>query len=133
MPDAVIGEPKRPNTPEIIQVADLIKGDSLPGLNEVELIERARKRWAWESLLPPLKSVHDEDWQKRELMIEAFEWEKWIAREEEIEDCQKIRMKIVEKMMDRRKKQIDRNSEQRLEESFRRLKMEQETKIQNMR
>lgn len=130
MPNAIIGE-KRPNTPEIVYVADMIQGDSIPGINEAEIVEKARKRRQWEKQLPPVSSTID--WNKRRLILEVFEWEEWIAREDEIEACQKLRMKIVLKMVDNRKKVHLSKYEQMIENSTKRIEAEAEKKIQMMR
>lgn len=130
MPNAIIGE-KRPGTPEIVYVADLIQGDGIPGINEAEIVEKARKRREWEKLLPPVSSILE--WNKRRIILEVFEWEEWIAREDEIEACQKLRMKIVQKMVDSRKHLNRTKSEQMIENSAKRINAEAEKKIQKMR
>lgn len=130
MPNAIIGE-KRPGTPEIVYVADLIHGDGIPGVNEAEIVEKARKRREWEKLLPPIAST--EEWDKRRLIQEAFEWEEWIAREDEIEACQRLRMKIVQNLVDDRKRINRSKSEHMIENATKRMEMEAEKKMQMMR
>lgn len=133
MPNAIIGE-KRPDTPEIVYVADLLHDDvegTIPGIYEAEIIERARKRRAWEKSLPPISSF--KHWDKRRVVLEAFEWEEWIAREQEIEYCQKLRMAIVENMMEKRTNKMKINSIARLQSSADRISAEMEQKIKRLR
>ena len=59
-------------------------GHGLPaGLAEVEMIERARAKRAWEATLPPLNDPSQ--WDKRRRMMEEQERKEWSFREEEIE------------------------------------------------
>ena len=59
-------------------------GCGLPaGLAEVEMIERARAKRAWEATLPPLSDVTKHE--KRKRMMEDMEHIEWRLREQEIE------------------------------------------------
>ena len=59
-------------------------GHGLPaGLAEVEMIERARAKRAWESGLPELQETQQLD--KRRKMMEQQELMEWATREKEIE------------------------------------------------
>lgn len=59
-------------------------GRGLPaGLAEVEMIERARAKRAWEATLPPLNDVSQLE--KRKKMMDAMERKEWALREQEIE------------------------------------------------
>lgn len=59
-------------------------GHGLPaGLAEVEMIERARAKRAWEASLPPLDDLEQMD--KRRRMMEEQERKEWAFREGEIE------------------------------------------------
>lgn len=53
------------------------------GLAEVEMIERARAKRAWEATLPDLHDVDQMD--KRRKMMEQQELHEWTLREQEIE------------------------------------------------
>lgn len=130
MPNAIIGE-KRPDTPEVVYVAELIQGNGVPGVNEAEIVEKARKRREWEKLLPPISSTNE--WNKRRIILEVFEWEEWLTREDEIEACQILRMKIVQNMVDNRKQLHRTKSEQMIENSAKRIEAQVEKKIQMMR
>ncbi len=59
-------------------------GRGLPvGLAEVEMIERARAKRAWEATLPPLDDLSQLD--KRRRMMEEMEAKEWAFREGEIQ------------------------------------------------
>lgn len=63
---------------------DIFQGRGLPaGLAEVEMIERARAKRAWEATLPPLNDVSQLD--KRRRMMDEMERKEWALREQEIE------------------------------------------------
>jgi len=60
------------------------EGHGLPaGLAEVEMIERARAKRAWEAGLPDLHDMQRMD--KRRKMMEQQELVEWARREQEIE------------------------------------------------
>lgn len=59
-------------------------GRGLPaGLAEVEMIERARAKRAWEATLPPLNDLSQLE--KRQKMMDEMERKEWALRESEIE------------------------------------------------
>ena len=59
-------------------------GKGLPaGLAEVEMIERARQKRAWEATLPPLNDISQLE--KRKKMMDEMETKEWALREQEIE------------------------------------------------
>lgn len=64
------------------------KGRGLPaGLAEVEMIERARAKRAWEATLPPLNDMSQLE--KRKKMMDEMERKEWALREQEIEKYEK--------------------------------------------
>ena len=66
-----------------------IIGHGLPaGLAEVEMIERARAKRAWEATLPPLNDMSQLE--KRKRMMDEMERKEWALRESEIEKYGKI-------------------------------------------
>lgn len=118
--------------PEVVLVANLIKGDGNPGQYEADVVVRARKRRNWEKLLQKMPESTIESNEKR-LILEAFEWENWLAREEEIEKEQQERLDYVQQMLDERSKMNAMNSVGRLNDSIERVTNEYErdmTKIQ---
>lgn len=87
--------------PEVALVADLIKGDGSSDVYETGIVIRARKRRSWEKLLQQIPaSVIDQN--EKRLILEAFEWENWLAREEEIENEQLERLNYVQQMLNKR-------------------------------
>lgn len=61
-----------------------VSGRGLPaGMAEVEMIERARAKRAWEATLPPLNDVSQLE--KRRKMMDEMERKEWALREQEIE------------------------------------------------
>lgn len=138
MPDAVIrnanGTQEPPETPEIVYVADLLREDRIscmPGVYEAELVTRARKRRAWERSLPPIAT--QEDFERRRAVLEAFEWESWIGRENRIEYCQRLRLGIVQRLMQERQTKQSSDCMARAETSKQRLEAERDKKLLKLR
>ncbi|CAH2218724.1 cilia- and flagella-associated 91 [Pelobates cultripes] len=72
------------SVPELLTLANLTWGRGLPaGLAEVEMIERAREKRAWEASLPPLSDLSQLE--KRRKMMDEQERKEWAFREREIE------------------------------------------------
>lgn len=109
----------------------MIQGDLFPGIKEVEIIERARKRREWEKSLPPVLTARE--WNRRRIVLEAFEWQDWLAREDQIEYCQKLRLAFVQKMIDDRKSRMKSMSGKRLENISKRFEAEKEQKLKKLR
>ncbi len=76
----------KPGTqPELLTLITLAYGKGLPaGLAEVEMIERARAKRAWEATLPPINDPSQ--WEKRLKMMTDMERKEWMFREKEIEE-----------------------------------------------
>lgn len=76
----------KPGTqPELLTLITLSYGHGLPaGLAEVEMIERARAKRAWEATLPPINDPSQ--WAKRLKMMTEMERDEWLHREKEIEE-----------------------------------------------
>jgi hypothetical protein len=81
-------------TPELLALASLSYQKGLPvGLIEIEMIERARVKRAWELTLPV---VTDQDsFEKRLRMMEEMELTEWRERDEEIKRIQDVRLKVL--------------------------------------
>ncbi|XP_021118773.1 cilia- and flagella-associated protein 91 [Heterocephalus glaber] len=87
--------------PELLTLATLTWGRGLPaGLAEVEMIERAREKRAWEATLPALND--SSQFEKRRKMMDAMERKEWAFREQEIEKLQEIRLEILKKLLKKR-------------------------------
>ncbi len=86
--------------PEIAFIADLIKTETFPGEKEMDIIQRSRKRRQWELLSLPI--IEEVPSKSKEHQI--FEWEEWLSREREINECQQTRLKIVSDLIFNREK-----------------------------
>ncbi|XP_017107064.2 cilia- and flagella-associated protein 91-like [Drosophila bipectinata] len=112
---------------ELFSLSQLLPGDKPPGLHEVEILERSRRRWLFrDSLKQNFQKLFNE---ARELeiktkykpILQAFEWEQWIEREEYIQECQMMRLEIVIKMFDKREKEMHASSNVRIEQACERI------------
>uniref|UniRef100_A0A674I8R6 Cilia- and flagella-associated protein 91 n=1 Tax=Terrapene triunguis TaxID=2587831 RepID=A0A674I8R6_9SAUR len=87
--------------PELLTLATLTWGRGLPaGQAEVEMIERAREKRAWEATLPPLSDLSQTE--KRRKMMDDMERKEWAFREQEIEKLQDVRLEVLKKLLRRR-------------------------------
>jgi len=102
------------SAPEVLSLATLSYKYGLPaGLAEVEMIERARAKRAWEKTLPAL---HDLDQlEKRRKMMEEMETKEWAIREKEIEELQEARLKVLEQLLQNRENKQQKINEKRLD------------------
>lgn len=106
--------------PEVVLIADLIEGDRNPGRYEVDLVIRSRKRRNWEKLMQKLpESVIKQN--ERRLILEAFEWENWLSREEGIENEQLERLDYVQQKLNERTQMNATSSVGRLHVSIERV------------
>lgn len=64
---------------------------------EVEMIERARDKRAWEASLPPL--TDQDQINKRRMMMEAREKHEWELREKQIQEIQNARLEVLQNML----------------------------------
>ncbi|BFF95306.1 uncharacterized protein DMAD_12736 [Drosophila madeirensis] len=121
---------------ELFKLPSALPGDKPPGLYEVEVLERSRKRWAFnEALTVNLKKQLDEARElamqtKYKSILEAFEWESWIEREEYIQECQRMRLEIVIKMFDKREKEMHTASKTRMEMACERIEKRRQRGLQ---
>ena len=70
--------------PEILALSSLTYGQGLPVTNvELDMIERARYKRAWEASLPEV--IDEESFHQRLKMMEQMELMEWKEREKEIE------------------------------------------------
>ncbi|NWH56757.1 CFA91 protein, partial [Geococcyx californianus] len=91
------------SVPELLTLATLTWGRGLPaGLAEVEMIERARKKRAWEATLPSMNDASQI--MKRRKMMAAMERKEWAFREQEIEKLQEVRLEALKKLLQNRQK-----------------------------
>uniref|UniRef100_A0A0K8UWM8 Cilia- and flagella-associated protein 91 n=1 Tax=Bactrocera latifrons TaxID=174628 RepID=A0A0K8UWM8_BACLA len=109
---------------ELFKLPTILPGDGPPGLYQVEVLERARKRWAFaRALKENLRRQIEEVKQQAKLsgdsvVLQAFEWEHWIEREEYIQECQMLRLEILIGMFNKREEKMHATSKKRIERSY---------------
>ncbi|XP_052851859.1 cilia- and flagella-associated protein 91 [Drosophila gunungcola] len=110
-------------TLELFRLPSVLPGSKPPGLYEVEVLERSRKR---QKFLEAVKVNFSQKWLNDQKLtkcdykslMEALEWEHWMGREEQIQECQMMRLEIVIKMFDKREKEMHAASKTRLERGY---------------
>jgi len=111
-PDYIAPDPDGPQ-PELPQLMKLTWGRGLPaGVAEVEMIERARKRRAFEASLPDI-SEDAETWKS---MMEMQQLEEMARREAEIQSLQEQRLAVIRAALEARDQETRFVNEQRMEE-----------------
>ncbi|XP_072166389.1 cilia- and flagella-associated protein 91-like isoform X2 [Diadema setosum] len=114
--------------PELLTLATLSFGHGLPaGLAEVEMIERARAKRAWEATLPPLNDVSQLE--KRKKMMDEMERKEWALREQEIEKLQEARLQLLQKILREREENHTKLSAKRLDKLWAKKQQERERKV----
>eukprot|EP00291_Cryptomonas_curvata_P002408 CAMPEP_0172179440 /NCGR_PEP_ID=MMETSP1050-20130122/16620_1 /TAXON_ID=233186 /ORGANISM="Cryptomonas curvata, Strain CCAP979/52" /LENGTH=301 /DNA_ID=CAMNT_0012852325 /DNA_START=47 /DNA_END=949 /DNA_ORIENTATION=- len=110
-PDYVL--PADGSQPELLQLQELQWGRGLPaGVAEIEMIERARKRRAFEASLPVITD-DPESWRR---MMEMQQMEEMARREAEIQALQEQRLDIIRQALQDRDMETKFVNEQRMEE-----------------
>ncbi|EDV30914.2 uncharacterized protein Dana_GF15094 [Drosophila ananassae] len=122
-----IQEAEKSQKLELFSLSQVLPGDKPPGLQEVEILERSRRRWLFrDALKHNFQSLFNEAREfeiktKYKPILEAFEWEQWIEREESIQECQMMRLEIVIKMFNKREKEMHASSNARIEQACERI------------
>ncbi|XP_017044837.2 cilia- and flagella-associated protein 91 [Drosophila ficusphila] len=117
-----IDEKDKARTLELFTLPSILPGNKPPGLFEVEVFERCRRR---RKFLEALKmNVAKQRTFNQKVCIEkykatmdAFEYEKWLEREDQIQECQMMRLEIVIKMFDKREREMHQASKTRIEKA----------------
>ncbi|XP_051841308.1 cilia- and flagella-associated protein 91 isoform X1 [Antechinus flavipes] len=118
--------------PEILTLATLTWGRGLPaGLAEIEMIERAREKRAWEATLPPLSN--DELFNKRRKMMNDMERKEWAFREHEIEKLQELQLEVLKQLLKKREDDQNEINIRRLNAQWSQLQGEKEEKLARIR
>ncbi|XP_072441404.1 cilia- and flagella-associated protein 91 [Chiloscyllium punctatum] len=120
------------SAPELLTLAALKFGRGLPaGLAEVEMIERARAKRAWEATLPPLSDRSQLE--KRKRMMEAMERNEWAFREQEIEKLQEIRLDVLMKLLSQREAKQQEMNVKRVDSIWSKLQQKKGVAIKKIR
>ncbi|XP_069328774.1 cilia- and flagella-associated protein 91 isoform X2 [Eulemur rufifrons] len=118
--------------PELLTLATLTWGRGLPaGQAEVEMIERAREKRAWEATLPPLSDTSQ--FEKRRRMMNAMERKEWAFREQEIEKLQEIRLEVLKELLRKREENQNEVNMKKLNAQWSKLQEAKEAKIAQIR
>ncbi|XP_006090979.1 cilia- and flagella-associated protein 91 [Myotis lucifugus] len=118
--------------PELLTLATLTWGRGLPaGQAEVEMIERAREKRAWEATLPPLTDTAH--FEKRRKMMNEMERKEWAFREQEIERLQEIRLEILKELLRKRLKNSNEMTVKHLNAQWSNLQEAKEAKLAKIR
>ncbi|KAJ1551277.1 Cilia- and flagella-associated protein 91, partial [Nowakowskiella sp. JEL0078] len=123
----------RPDTapPELLALATLTFGAGLPvGMAELEMIERARAKRAWEASLP--KVVSQETFEKRLKMMEEMELLEWQEREEEICWMHEARLAILSKVIQQREQENEEANNERVEHIWQRKLQERDALVEKI-
>ncbi|KAF0875229.1 CFA91 protein, partial [Crocuta crocuta] len=114
--------------PELLTLATLTWGEGLPaGQAEVEMIERAREKRAWEATLPCLSDTSQ--FEKRRRMMNAMERKEWAFREQEIEKLQEIRLEVLKELLRKRVKNQNEVNMKHLNAQWSKLQEAKEAKL----
>ncbi|XP_070597996.1 cilia- and flagella-associated protein 91 isoform X1 [Erythrolamprus reginae] len=117
--------------PELLTLATLTWGHGLPATQaEVEVIERAREKRAWEATLPPLNDAAHIA--KRRRMMEEMERKEWAFREEEIEELQEVRLNLLKALLMKREEKHNELNVSCLDEHWFKLMQEKEKKVKKI-
>ncbi|NXN17293.1 CFA91 protein, partial [Indicator maculatus] len=117
--------------PELLMLATLAWGRGLPaGLAEVEMIERAREKRAWEANLPAMDSASNIT--KRRKMMDHMERKEWAFREQEIEKLQEVRLEVLKKLLQRQEETQNKLNAKRLDYHWQNHQKAKEEKIKKI-
>ncbi|KAK7106474.1 cilia- and flagella-associated protein 91-like isoform X2 [Littorina saxatilis] len=120
------------SAPELLTLATLSYGRGLPaGLAEVEMIERARAKRAWEATLPPLSDTSQLE--KRKRMMDEMERKEWSLRESEIEKLQEARLEVLKKLLIKREENHQELNVKRLDKLWSKKQQDKESRIKKIR
>lgn len=118
--------------PELLTLASLSYTRGLPaGLAEVEMIERAREKRAWEKTLPPVDDVSQLS--KRRAMMEELERKEWVIREREIEKLQQVRLQVLKQILEKREEDNNGTNTERLNAIWSKKQVAKDAKFKKMR
>ncbi|XP_074449887.1 cilia- and flagella-associated protein 91 isoform X1 [Larus michahellis] len=119
------------SVPELLTLATLTWGRGLPaGLVEVEMIERAREKRAWEATLPAMDNASHIA--ERRKMMEDMERKEWAFREQEIEKLQEVRLEVLKKLLRRREENQNELDAKHLDDHWQNHQKAKEEKIKKI-
>ncbi|RLN63892.1 hypothetical protein BBJ28_00024595 [Nothophytophthora sp. Chile5] len=131
-PDYTVQKTATGAIPEIAGLAGLshARGQLPVGQAELELLDRSRKKRAFEASLPPM--TDEASFLLRKAMLEAQETREWLYREAEIDAFHAQRVALLEQALVEREKETAFLAEQRLEALRQRLLHEKENALERI-
>uniref|UniRef100_A0A8C5PWF4 Cilia- and flagella-associated protein 91 n=1 Tax=Leptobrachium leishanense TaxID=445787 RepID=A0A8C5PWF4_9ANUR len=126
--------PRPPDPPPPVSILPpaVAPGRGLPaGLAEVEMIERAREKRAWEATLPPLSDLSQLE--KRRKMMDEQERKEWAFRESEIDKLQAARLHVLKLLLQKREDTQKEMGDNRLDARWTKLQAEKERRVRQIR
>ncbi|KAF5272323.1 hypothetical protein FQA39_LY07924 [Lamprigera yunnana] len=116
----------------LLLMLDFLSWESgLPcGTHETKLIERVRMKRVWDKTMPP---VIDEATLKQKMkLIEAIESDEWLFREQEIQNIQDLRMKLLIQMVNEVQELTKARSDTKIESICKTKYAEKEAKLKRL-
>lgn len=108
-------------------------GSGLPaGMHEIQLIERARMKVAWEKYINPNILDKQSIQQFREYM-QALEMDEWAFREQEISEIQGLRLQLLENMLNEIHDMSNARNLMKMNHVIERIQKQKEEKLAQMR
>lgn len=131
-PDYTIKKTSASNEmPEILSLLHLRHNKGLPaGQAEIELIERNRKKKAFEASLPPM--TDEASFLLRKAMMEVQENREWAYREAEIDHLHEQRIALLKQALQERDRENEFLAEQRVEALRQKLVHEKENNMERI-
>ncbi|XP_011494481.1 PREDICTED: protein MAATS1-like [Ceratosolen solmsi marchali] len=121
------------HNPEVLMLKHFRWGMELPaGMHELEIINRMRKRRAWERILPPMDTLANI--KIRSALIADLENDEWAFREAEIQFLMNLRMALEDTSMQHKANKKNKQTENRLKklnESLNKRKQQEMDSIRN--
>ncbi|TPX61858.1 hypothetical protein PhCBS80983_g00885 [Powellomyces hirtus] len=117
--------------PELLSLLTLTFAQGLPvTTTELELIERARAKRAWEATLPVV--TDQASFEKRLRMMEEMELCEWRTREQEIRRLQAARLKILQRVIEEREAQNEVVAEARVRKVWDRKMLDRDAMLEKL-
>lgn len=130
-PDYTIKKSATNETPEVLSLLHLRHNKGLPaGQAEIELIERNRKKKAFEASLPPM--TDEASFLLRKAMMEAQENREWAYREAEIDHLHEQRIALLQQALQERDRENAFLAEQRVDALRQKLVHEKENSMERI-
>ncbi|KAJ3171779.1 Cilia- and flagella-associated protein 91 [Geranomyces variabilis] len=117
--------------PELLSLMTLTFAAGLPvTTTELELIERARAKRAWEATLPVV--TDQASFEKRLRMMEEMELAEWRTREAEIRRLQSARLKMLQRVIEEREAQNESVAEARVRKVWDRKMLDRDALLERL-